>query len=137
GALYTTVAPCPSCAALVINSRLARVVYESDYHPVPGVRSGVAVLTLAEVLCQQMTLEGDTVYNKTSLRPSVRSLIVDRDYMAHVARWSYAVRLVEQRNHALTRSYAIVDVGCGVEAPLVGVLASSAYLARGRPLSYH
>lgn len=76
-------------------------------------------------------------YNKTSLRPSVRSRIVDRDYMAHVARWSYAARLVERRNRALTRPYVIIDVGCGVEAPFIGVLASGAYLARGRPLSYH
>lgn len=76
------------------------------------------------------------MYNMTSLRPSRRSMIIDRDYLAHVARWSHVVHRVERRDHKIDRPYVILDVGCGVEAPLAAVLAGHAYLARGRPLKY-
>lgn len=77
-------------------------------------------------------------YNTTSLRPSVRSLVIDRDYLAHVLKWSYVVRCIERRR-ALDprRPYHVADVGCGVEAPLAAVIAGHAYLARGRPLAYY
>lgn len=77
-----------------------------------------------------------SVYNKTSLQPSRRSLVIDRDYLAHVLRWAYVVRLVGRRDRKVRRPYRIVDVGCGVEAPLAAVLSLDATLARGRPLSY-
>ncbi len=71
-----------------------------------------------------------SVYNTTSLRPRTRSKIIDRDYMAHVARWSYAVRLIEQRPRQ-GRTPVVIDLGCGVDAPLLEVISRHAFLARG------
>jgi len=76
-------------------------------------------------------------YNTTSLRPSVRSLIIDRDYMAHVAKWSYAIRLIERRQDGSSDPYVVIDAGCGVEAPLLSAIARHSMLARGRPIRYH
>jgi len=75
-------------------------------------------------------------YNTTSLRPSRRSIIVDRDYLAHVLRWSYVTKLIARRSTD-DRPYVILDIGCGIEAPLPAVIAYHSYLARGRPIEYH
>lgn len=50
GTLYSTTEPCPSCAALIVNAGIQRVVFTNDYHPVPGVRVGRDILLAAGVV---------------------------------------------------------------------------------------
>lgn len=50
-------------------------------------------------------------YNKTSLRERVHGETVHRDYLAHVLRWGFAMRLIRDGD-------VVVDVGCGPDAAL-------------------
>jgi SAM-dependent methyltransferase len=57
-------------------------------------------------------------FDKTSLRANSHGLWIHRDYAAHFFRWGFAKRFIGPRTRVL-------DVGCGVEAPLVNVLTPS------------
>ncbi len=47
--LYSTVAPCPTCAGLILNAGITRVVYLTPYRQVSGVRTGTSILEAAGV----------------------------------------------------------------------------------------
>jgi len=50
GTLYTTVEPCPTCAAAIVNAGIRTVVYSLPYRQIGGVRSGHDVLSSAGVV---------------------------------------------------------------------------------------
>lgn len=62
-------------------------------------------------------VDPDREFDRTSLREQVSGLLVHRDYAAHFFRWGFAGRF---SNHDVT----ILDVGCGLDAPLCKVLQS-------------
>lgn len=47
--LFSTVEPCPTCAAVIINAMIARVVCLRSYRSIDGIRSGRSVLVDAGV----------------------------------------------------------------------------------------
>src|SRR4029077_12998145 len=58
----------------------------------------------------------DREFDKTSLRANTHGKWVHRDYGAHFFRWGFAGRFVEQGKTD------ILDVGCGVDVPMIDVL---------------
>lgn len=54
-------------------------------------------------------------FDKTSLRENAHGRWVHRDYAAHFFRWGFAGRFIG-------RETEVLDVGCGVDCPLIGVL---------------
>lgn len=63
-------------------------------------------------------------FDKTSCRAASYGKIVHRDYFAHCMRWSWAARLIEMGERVL-------DVGCGVDAPLAQVLSGTNFVHGG------
>lgn len=56
GTLYTTYSPCPECAKLIKQSRIARVVYRNQYR----LLDGIVLLRKLGVTVDQLTSDGET-----------------------------------------------------------------------------
>lgn len=66
-------------------------------------------------------------FDKTSLREAQHTYRISRDYLGHCVRWGFVRKFI---NHATK----VLDVGCGVDVPLVKTLAGG--YANTIPASY-
>lgn len=57
-------------------------------------------------------------FDKSQLREGTHGKIVHRDYLAHCFRWGWASRMIKPGQRVL-------DVGCGMDAPLAHVLSGT------------
>lgn len=68
---------------------------------------------------------GDGEFDTTQLRAASYADQVHRDYLAHVLRWGWATREIEQ-------SDVVFDAGCGQDVSLYGVIAGHQSFRPGR-----
>lgn len=54
--LYVTLSPCFSCATLILNSGIYRVVYANEYHPVDGVPDPLDFLLQAKMVVSHVPI---------------------------------------------------------------------------------
>jgi dCMP deaminase len=72
--LYTTHAPCASCAGDLINTGIVRVVFQNFYRS----EEGLGLLWAAKILFEQIETAGQEPFNK-ALRRKVRSADTSAD----------------------------------------------------------
>lgn len=64
------------------------------------------------------TVRDDREFDTTQLRAGVHARRVNRDYAAHFFRWGFALKFID-------RTSTVLEIGCGQDCPLVGVMQGS------------
>jgi len=64
-------------------------------------------------------------FDKTALTHKSHGEFVHRDYLAHCLRWGWAAKMIKL-------GQSVLDVGCGVEAPLAVVLSNTNFVHGGQ-----
>lgn len=71
-------------------------------------------------------------FDTTALKSSAYAMRIHRDYLAHVFRWGWASRYI---NQGATAAHRVIEAGCGADAPLYHAL-NRPRGADGRPDLY-